>query len=216
MINWEVDRTEWTEDVARRILVKCGLDIFRNNGSEVTKTDVDLKTTSGYKMDVQFSQNYLTRKFFYMDLISAYFKKPAEKTYKDSLLNEYQHKYKANITKVGKWHNGDYLDAVTVLYYDDKLEYADIRNDTVDAYPSHLLIIKKANLMKYYHKYVKLSQCRPNYKDKLGDTWESAFASISLNHLLDNCSCVFDTPKNIMNNTDIVNNYLQWDTEEVD
>ncbi|WP_439290988.1 hypothetical protein [Lonepinella koalarum] len=178
-------KVEFTEKLAYRILLDCGISCYRNN--LIDKTAVDIQTQQGIKIDVQYSQNFAKYGDFRLDIISAFFPRIEKNTYikyqYDPTLHLHQNfeqKYHCEVKKKGKIYINNYLDALIILFFNSKLDILQFNM------PDHVLIVKKSDLAEFIrHNIIDIfNSIKINNKPDLDDKHGSAFIPIKVNTLI--------------------------------
>ncbi|MDH2998422.1 hypothetical protein A1D22_10465 [Pasteurellaceae bacterium LFhippo2] len=205
MSNYYSKPTNYIEDLSVNILKELGIECERNNQQEITA--VDIKTTSGLKIDAQFSKNFAQYGDYRLDTISAFFPRntPKNKSYQYdnslSFTQNFQKKFNCTVSKTGKVFKAGYLDALIILFYNFK----EMHNE-----PDNILIISKDKLIKYLEKNKVdcFNNIILNNKDGLDDSHGSAFIPINVEKLTNSVECFFGNRKSLNSQKAAIQAYL--------
>ncbi len=198
--------TKFTENLACEILNNIGIKNYLNN--LVSITDVDIKTESGLKIDVQFSKNFAKYGDYRLDIISAYSHNCVENKMNNfsydeniSFTSNFEYKYNCTVNKVGKLFQKDYLDALIILFYNGV---------KINKKPDYILIIKKDDLISYLkvNKKTLFNEIKINNKIGLQDKHGSAFIPINAKSLHLNTGCFFGTVGELLIQKEEIKSYL--------
>jgi len=188
MVNYKETKTNYTENLSVKILFELGINAKRNN--LLNKTAVDLIVGNHIRMDVQYSQDFAKWGDLRLDFVSAYFKD--DRNYGSSLstgiFKEFEERFGFKVVKVGKYFQDDYLDAVIILFYNNKLDISIGGN-----YPDKILIITKDELINFLNnnKEKIMRDIKLNHKEDLGDRHGSAFLPVNVGYLQKESVCFF-------------------------
>lgn len=206
MPNYRDLETNYIEEMSVDIFRQLGINANRNNLKD--KTAVDLIVLDNFRVDVQYSQDFLKWGDLRLDFVSAYSKKNEKKlSHKNEIFNKFETKYGYKIDKIGKYFQENYLDAVIILFYNDKLNI----NNEKKHYPDKVMIIKKDDILNYLDKNTDkcFSKLKLNNKDGLGDIHGSAFLPINAEDVKKETNCFFDTISELIKQSNDVKKYLR-------
>jgi hypothetical protein len=200
MPNYRSSSSSFTEELACQLLNKLDITTFRNNLIQIY--DVDLKTTNGIKIDVQYSQNLQQYGDFRLDFISAYSKDRDKNLNLEKIFIDFENEFGFKVNKKGKIFQDEYLDALLILFYNQKFSY--------EKEPDYILIITKKQLLSYLNRYyfILKNRIKLNIKESLGDTHGSAFIPIDIKHLLKYSNCAFGNKSYILSIKQWIQFYL--------
>ncbi|MBR8462399.1 hypothetical protein KDE12_05970 [Campylobacter sp. faydin G-105] len=201
MPNYNVKNTTYTERLSVDILKQLGVNAVQNNLQNITAAD--LLTSTGVKIDVQYSQNFKQYGDFRLDFISAYNETFMQNFKSHQFFTWAENHFNIKINKVGKFFQENYLDAVIVLFYNYEL----IQDDKM---PDFVLIVRKDELLKYLDNTFDTlkGNIKLNNKSYVGDTHGSAFIPIKAKDLHNGCKCFFGTINDLMLQAADIQKYL--------
>lgn len=196
MVDYRKANTDFAENLCVEILEKWGLKAKRNNLECIGNVDVIVE--DAVKIDIQYSQNFALYGDLRLDFVSAYSR--GEKSHATGIFGQFETRYGFHIDKVGKYFQDDYLDAVMVLFYDDKIH----------AKPDKIMLIRKDELLCYLNENTQecLQNLKLNDKKGLGDTHGSAFLPIRVEKLCKSVKCFFGTQSELESLKDEIKGYL--------
>lgn len=211
--NYRQTKTSYTEDLSVFILNELGINAKRNNLKN--KTAVDLILEEKIRMDVQYSQDFKKWGDLRIDFISAYLAKNNKninnldsltlKKEIEFLFDKFQKDYNKEIVKVGKYFQENYLDAVIILFYNEKLN---INKQKEENLPDKILIINKDDLLNYIIKNINTLDIKLNDKTGLGDKHGSAFIPVNVENLIKNTKCFYGSLKELKSKSKEIKKYL--------
>ena len=203
MANYREQLTEYTEKLAIDIFKKLGITAISNNRSNITNVDL-LVGANNTKVDVQFSQDFAKWGDLRLDFVSAYSKGIKGQSYStDNLFKKFESENGLKVDKVGKFFQKDYLDAVIVLFYDQKL----VQNNNA---PDNILIISKKYLLDYFDENIQniIKDVKLNHKEILGDLHGSAFIPIKISDLIQKAPCYYGSLTDLLKKASEIKKYL--------
>ena len=207
MPDYKPTKTSYTEDLSVKILKQLGISAKRNNTTNIIAVDL-VTDINNIKIDVQYSQDFTTWGDLRLDFVSAYSNGLLGKEYSNiHIFKKFESKNGLKVDKVGKYFQADYLDAVIVLFYNNKLEIDDA---TKDYNPDKVLLATKEKLLKYIDE--NLDECikntKLNDKSKLGDIHGSAFIPIKVSKFNKDKNCYFGTIEELKSKSEEIKAYL--------
>lgn len=161
------------ENRANLILDYCNVPCRRNNLANYT--DVDLVTSSGKKIDVQYSTNFALYGDIRIDFISSYFNQYVGHS-SDLYPNGFEELFKITVKKPGKFFVNNYLDYIIVLLYNNNVP-PNLRQD-------YTVVASKETIINCLNSINIFKKVKFNIKDNLPDTHGSAFVPVSLDLVL--------------------------------
>lgn len=203
MPDYRETNTEYTEELSVVIFKELGINVKRNNLSNKTAVDL-ISDKNKIRIDVQYSQNFKLYGDFRLDYVSAYSKGEKNKSFSSiELFKEFESRWGYKVDKVGKFFQDDYLDAIIILFYNEK-----INKNKIDK----ILIVNKEELLNYFNNNLNtfLNQIRLNRKESLGDSHGSAFIPINVVDLINYLECPFGTLEELLNDSDKIKKYLKY------
>lgn len=215
MPDYKPTKTSYTEDLSVKILKQLGISVKRNNTTNITAVDL-VTDINNIRIDVQYSQDFATWGDLRLDFVSAYSQGLSGKEYSNiHIFKKFESKNGLKVDKVGKYFQADYLDAVIVLFYNNKLEIDDA---TKDYNPDKILLITKKELLKYLDNNLDkcLKDTKLNNKKGLGDLHGSAFLPINVSKLAKDTTCYFDTIVNLKSKSEEIKKYLGCEEKKED
>lgn len=211
--NYRETKTNYTEELSVLILNELGINVKRNNLQN--KTAVDLILENKIRMDVQYSQDFKKWGDLRIDFISAYLSKDNKnvsnldslnlKKEIKSLFEKFQKDYDKKVVKVGKYFQDNYLDAVIILFYNEKL---DINKPKEENLPNKILIINKDNLLNYIVNNIDKLNIKLNDKNGLGDKHGSAFIPVNVKSLVKDTKCFYGSLEELKSQSKEIKKYL--------
>jgi len=205
MANYHKTKTNYTENLSVKILLELGINAKRNN--LLNRTAVDLIVGSYIRMDVQYSQDFAKWGDLRLDFVSAYFKddKSFESSLTIEIFKEFEERFGFRVVKVGKYFQDDYLDAVIILFYNNKLNIS-----IEDNYPDKILIITKDELINFLNnnKEKIMKDIKLNHKEDLGDKHGSAFLPVNVGYLQKESTCFFGSIDELKEKSEEIKRYL--------
>lgn len=207
MSYYESEAVKDTEEMALKLLKEIDIECSASNMH--VKTDVDITTAAGKKIDVQYSNNFAKYGDFRVDIISAYTplytKIDTSYTYNKNIniIENFKKKYNCKVIKEGKIYQKDYVDYLIVFFYDNKYK---------ERVTEKILIIKIAELHNYINNNAAalFEQIKINDKNRynLSDKHGSAFLPIDVCCLKKDCKCFFDTWEKLCKQKENIKNYI--------
>ena len=205
MVNYRKTQTDFIENLSVDILKSLGINAKRNNLNHIG--NVDILVDGKVRIDIQYSQNFSKYGDLRVDFISAYSKDiKGQENSKITIFKKFEETYGLKVDKVGKYFQDDYLDAVMVLFYDNKLNLQDKEKQM----PNSIMIITKNDIMEYVSNNAEqlFKNIKFNNKEGLGDTHGSAFLPIKVSDLEVKTNCFFGTIEKLKESSDEIKQYL--------
>ncbi|EES89650.1 hypothetical protein [Helicobacter canadensis] len=200
MGDYKANNTQYSEELAIKILGKLHIKAALNNSDDITKVDL-LAGDKNIKIDVQYSQNFSKYGDLRVDFVSAYSDGCKGSFFHNNILfQEFEKQHGFKVDKVGKWFQDDYLDAAIILFYNHELK----RN----CMPDRILIIRQDVLLESLCN--KVSAAKLNHKKELGDKHGSAFIPINVEQLVQNYLCYYGSISDLTNKKDDIKKYLNY------
>ncbi len=205
-MNHYENAANFTENLAVKILNEWGIECKRNNVTDITA--VDIITTTGLKIDVQYSADFSAYGDFRLDIVSAFFPPSINKNryyiYNKNcgILDNFCNKYGCQIVKSGKIMQSGYLDLFFILFYKNKFaEYA----------PDWILLASSKDIVQYVRPRVEylFEHIKINAKSNLDDRHGSAFIPINVKALQKSSECLFGTLRELSDNRSLIHEYLE-------
>ncbi|WP_169776576.1 hypothetical protein [Campylobacter mucosalis] len=199
MSNYMVSNTRYSENLAIEILKKLDIVAKPNNLNNITNVDL-LAGDKNIRIDVQYSQDFSKYGDFRIDFVSAYSSgHKGTSFHNDTIFQNFEATNGFKVDKVGKYFQADYLDAVIILFYNNKL----IQDYNM---PDSILIINRDDLLCYLNK--NIPNIKTNHKNGLGDKHGSAFIPINIEQLTQNTLCHYGSIIDLINKKTIIRQYL--------
>ncbi len=209
MPNYRKSQTDCVEKLSIKIFQDFGIYAEQNNIENITAVDLRLGKNN-IKVDVQYSQDFAKWGDLRLDFVSAYSLGIKNISYSNiPMFQKFESTYGYRVDKVGKYFQDNYLDAIIILFYNNKL-YID--NNTDIAYmPDNILIISKEQLISYLHDNIDecLKKLKLNNKSSLGDIHGSAFLPINVSMLVSKTQCYYGTYDELKQYTQDIKKYLK-------
>ena len=203
MSNYMVSNTRYSENLEIEILKKLDIVAKPNNLNNITNVDL-LAGDKNIRIDVQYSQDFLKYGDLRIDFVSAYSIGCRNNFYHNhTIFQNFESFYGFKVDKVGKYFQVDYLDAVIILFYNNKL----IQDNSM---PDKILIIKRDDLLGYLNSNIPniIKTLKLNHKEELGDKHGSAFIPINIEQLVQSASCYYGSISYLISKKSDIKKYL--------